>query len=131
MAWWFSRWISHIEDAHVVDDLDRIGTQDLGPPGPHTWRARQRAPEPTMFQIPELPHGLTLLRDLAYARGKEGRDNLQCFHLHYYLSHYCYQVHDNLTYVNQVHVVEHSIESRDAYALLLDSAIIREDSSEG
>lgn len=84
-----------------------------------------------MLQIPELPHGLTLLRDLAYARGKEGRDNLQCFHLHYYLPHYCYQAHDNLMFINQVLVLEHSIESRDAYAFLLDCAIIREDSSEG
>ena len=88
-------WTSHIEDVHVADNLDRIGMQDLGPPGLQTWRARQRAPEPTMFQIPELPNGLTILRDLAYARRKVGRDNLQCFHLQYYLSHYFYQAHSN------------------------------------
>ena len=80
-----------------------------------------------MFQIPELPNGLTILRDLAYARGKVGQDNLQCFHLHYCLSHYCYQAHSNHMYVNQVPNADHSIESRDAYALLLDLASTTED----
>ena len=121
------RWTSHIEDVHVVDNLDWIGRQDLGPLGLQTWRARQRPPEPTLFQIPELPNGLTTLQDLAYARGKVGRDNLQCFHLHYYLSHYCYQAHSNHMYVNQVPIADHSIESRDAYALLLDLASTTED----
>ena len=121
------RWTSHIKDVLVADNLDRIGTQDLGPPSLQTWRARYRAPEPTMFQILELPNGPTVLRDLAYARRKVERDNLQCFHLHYYLFHYCYQAHSNHMYVNQVPIADHSIESRDAYALLLDLASTTED----
>jgi hypothetical protein len=105
---------------HIADALDRIGTQDLGPRGPQTWRARRRAPELTLFQIPELPHGLTILQDLAYARGKVGRDNLQCFHSHFYLLLYCYLAHESHMYVNQVTIVDHSSKSRDAYALLID-----------
>jgi hypothetical protein len=59
---------------HIVDPLDRIGTQDLGPPGLQIRRAQRRVPNPTLYDIPELPHGLCVLRDLAYTRGREGRE---------------------------------------------------------
>lgn len=69
----------------IADDLQNMETQGLGPPGPQTWRTRCRAPELTLYQIPCLPCGLSTLRELAYARGRVGKDNLQCFHLHFFV----------------------------------------------
>ena len=60
----------------LADDLQHIGTQDLGPPDLQTWRTRRRAPEPTLYQILCLPYGISTLRELAYARGRVGKDSL-------------------------------------------------------
>ena len=111
-----------MQDMHVADNLQHMGTQDLGPPGLQTWRTRRRAPEPTLYQIPYLPCGLSALRELAYARGRAGKDNLQCFHLHFFLSYYCHLAHESHLFVNKVNILEHSSESRDAYAFLVELA---------
>ena len=111
-----------MQDMHVADDLQHMRTQDLGPPGLQTWRTRRQAPESTLYEIPCLPCGLSTLKDLAYARGRVGKDSLQCFHLHFFLSYYCHLAHKSHLFVNQVNILEHSSESRDAYALLLELA---------
>ena len=111
-----------MQDMHVVDELQYMGIQDLGPLGLHTWKTHCQAPEPTLYQIPCLPCGLSALTELAYARRRVRKDSLQCFHLHFFLSYYCHLAHESHLFVNQINILEHSNESRDAYALLVELA---------
>lgn len=37
-----------------------------------SWRAGHRPPEPTIYDVPDLPHGLCILQDTAYQSGKVG-----------------------------------------------------------
>lgn len=83
-------WTSHIQDVHAGHIPEHIGSQDLGPHGLRTWVARRNPPSLTLFSIPQLPADLLATRDAAYEAGKVDKDILQCFHLHYFLSHYCY-----------------------------------------
>jgi hypothetical protein len=57
----FNRWISHIEDMHVQDNEEHIGTQDLGLHGLQTWIARRNVPDPTLFDNPDLSADLLAL----------------------------------------------------------------------
>ena len=116
---WFNRWTSHIEDRHVQDNQEHIGSQDLGPQGLRTWVARRTAPNSTLFDIPDLSPFLVALRDSAYNIGKVGKDVLQCFHLHYFMSHYCYLSQDSGIPVGHLVPLEHSTESLEAFHLLV------------
>lgn len=116
---WFKRWTSHIEDRHVQDNQEHIGSQDLGPQGLRTWVARRTAPDPTLFDIPDLSPFLVALRDSAYNIGKVGNDVLQCFHLNYFMLHYCYLSQDSGIPVDHLVPLEHSVESLEAFHLLV------------
>ena len=74
-----------MQDMHLADVLQHVGTEDLGPSRLQTWRTRRRAPKPTLYQIPCLPCGISTLRELAYARGRVGKDSMQRFHLHFFV----------------------------------------------
>jgi hypothetical protein len=115
----FNRWTSHIEDMHVQDNQEHIGTQDLGPHGLRTWVARRNAPDPTLFDIPDLSPDLLALRNTAYEIGKVGKDVLEYFHLHYFMSHYCYLCQNSGTPLGQLVPLEHSAESLEAFQILV------------
>ena len=101
------------------NNQDNIGTQDLGPPGLRTWTSRRGAPNPTSFDIPILSSDLCAFRNAAYNIGKVGEDILKCFHLHYFLSNYCYISQESGIPVGQLIPLEHSTESIEAFQLLV------------
>lgn len=112
-------WTSHIEDIHIQDNQEHIGSQNLGPQGLRTWVARRTAPDPTLFDIPNLSPILIALRDSTYNIGKVGKDVLQCFHLHYFMSHYCFLSQDSGNPVGHLVPLEHYAESLEAFHLLV------------
>ena len=104
---------------HAENNQDNIGTQDLGPSGLRTWTARRGAPNPTSFDISILSADLCAFRNAAYKIRKVGKDILKCFHLHYFLSHYCYISQESGIPVGQLIPLEHSTESIEAFQLLV------------
>jgi len=104
---------------HAQDNQEHIGTQDLGPRGLRQLGPRRNAPNPTLFDIPDLPANLVALRNAAYEIGKAGKDIVRCFHLHYFMSHYCYLAQESGIPIQQVVAVEISSESREAHRSLL------------
>jgi hypothetical protein len=114
-----------------------------------SWRAGHRPPEPTIYDVPDLPHGLCILQDTAYQSGKvgtcrtnhlwfpwfvtwlsypsahclpewEGRETVQCFHLHYLLLHYCDSAEERCVNLDQLIAVEHFHASREAFQLFVE-----------
>ena len=98
----FNRWTSHIADIHAQDNEQHIGTQDLGQHGLQTRVPRRNASDATLFDIPNLSAHLLSLRDVAYNISKVGKDVLKCFHLHYFMIHYCYLSLDTSTAIGQL-----------------------------
>ena len=111
-------WTSSIQDLHGEDIQEHIGTQDLGPRGLRTWIVQRNPPGLTLFNIPQLPANLVAIRDVAYETGKAKKDILQCFHLHYFLSHYCYLSVEGGMSLSQLDRIDHSTESIEAFELL-------------
>jgi len=101
-----------------VDNQKYIGAQDLGPRGLRTWVARRNPPVLTLFNILLLPANLLAIRDAAYEARKVDKNILQCFHLHYFLSHYCYLSAKDGIPPSHLDQIDHSVESIEAFELL-------------
>ena len=52
---------------HAEDNQEHIGTHDLGPRGLRTWTACKGVPNPTLFNIPDLPADPFAFRNVAYS----------------------------------------------------------------
>ena len=104
---------------HAQDNEQHIGSQDLGPHGLRTWISHRNAPDATLFDIPNLLAHLLSLRDAAYNIGKVGKDVLKCFHLHYFMIHYCYLSLDTGTGIGQLVPLQHCAESLEAFHILV------------
>ena len=111
-------WTSSIQDFHGGDIQEHIGIQDLGPCGLRTWVVQRNPPALTLFNILQLPTNLVAIWDVAYEARKVDKDILQCFHLHYFLSHYCYLSVEGGMPLSQLDRIDHSTESIEAFELL-------------
>jgi hypothetical protein len=104
---------------HTEDNQEHIGTHDLGPRGLRTRTACRGVPNPTLFNIPDLPTYLFALRNVAYETRKVEKDVLECFQLHYFLSHCCYMSQDSGIPIGQLVPLEHSTKSLETFQLLV------------
>ena len=110
-------WTSHIEDVHNGNIQEHIGTQDLGPRGLRTWVARKNPLGLTLFNIPQLPANLLVIRDAAYELEKLDKDILQCFiYITFSLTIAIYLL--RMAYLSQLDQIDHSVENIEAFELL-------------
>ena len=122
-----NRWQYYLPNLHAHANIVNIGAHDPGIRGNLPFRAERGTRAPHRITPPPLLENLSIIRDMAYNVGKNGKTVAECYLLHYYLSGYCHiAVQRNMELIDLIEP-DHKvcIASCEAFHLLLIEAHLR------